>query len=409
MPIDDLEEPSSAELLPKSKETKNRPRIFAVLVFLLLAFMALFGYFFTDWFIKSKHVTGCGTIQKEEQQREIECPFSPEDVAELQREIDRLGGLNDQFVEQLAEYEDITNRLNASIEELKHQNEILSDSNDVYEELNGKLKASIEDLQEQNEFLADQVALYSNLNQDLNATSERLKDQVDRLEGEVYDLAAENDRLDDLVGALSNETEHLSEMGDLLRINVDRLESKVNELEVENNRLEALTSDLQSIASFLNETADNLGDAYDEVAAFLAEQISTNRVLVMETLENTYHQRVANWDCALTDNFALEEFSKDRNTPIPANSFSAVMEYVEERVLSDLCLDIDDFEQYMEQRYDGQDITTNRLVASVQRYTWNALDYYFPEGDDIGLSPQDWAAASFNCDNLSVNQQFMMP
>ena len=342
------------------------------------------------------------------QQEAVECPYTTEDVAVLQTEIDRLEDSNEELTDLLVEYQSINSNLNLSIEELKLQNQNLKDSNDAYAETNTGLNATLTELKDQNEFLAEQVEIYKELNGNTNTTAGRLQDQIDRLMEQVDELNGENDRLEGLVNSLSNETTHLSELNDLLQSNVDRLEEKVYELQDENDRLEVSITDLQSISSFLDETADNLGDAYDEVVAFLAEQISTNRVLVMETLENTYHQRVANWDCALRDHFVLEDFANDGSIPIPEDRFEAVMAYVEERVLSDLCLGNEDFEQYMGQRYEGQDITTNRLVTSVQRYTWSALDYYFPEGDNEGLTPEDWAAVEYDCGNLPIDKKFEM-
>ena len=125
-----------------------------------------------------------------------------------------------------------------------------------------------------------------------------------------------------------------------------------------------------------------------------------------EALQNTYHQRVANWDCALRDQFALEAFASDDNLAIPSDVINDVMDYVDERVLSDLCLDMDDFQNFLSDRYGNEDITTNRLVTSVQRYTWSALDYYFPEDGETGLTDEDWATADYECGNLATEQKY---
>jgi len=459
---DDDDEDESLSLVKKGATSDKDGRILvrksalALLVFLLIAFMALFGYFFAEWYMARKeaadeastfrgvgdipitvnNVTNDGgCVQEDEEEVVPDCPytfqdmealqleidrleellakqegddceFSLEDVLQLQQEIDRLEAANDQLADQLDDYADLNNLLNASIQELQVQNGILAANNDEYEALNGQLNASLAELREQNAFLAEQVDIYAGLNQDLNATAYHLEEQVDRLEGEVDELTLQNDRLEALVGSFSTETEHLSELGDLLQDNVDRLEDKIEDLMVENDRLEGLVADLQTVADFLDDAAQNLNESFDEVTAFLAEQISTNRFLVVENLQNTYHQRVANWDCALRDRFALEDFTRDGNMPIPDDIFPVVMLYVEERVLSDLCLDTSDFELYMSNRYNGEDITVNRLTTSVQRYTWDALDHYFPEADEDGVAPEAWAAAAYECGNLSPENQY---
>jgi chromosome segregation ATPase len=272
--------------------------------------------------------------------------------------------------------------------------------------LNNQLNDTIAELKGQNEFLEGQVDKFEELNKGLNATVDRLEGEVDRLEGEVTDLTDQNDRLEELVGSLSDETDHLSELNDLLQDNVDKLEDKISELETENDRLEKNIDDLETVVSFLDEVAGNIDETYEQISAFLAEQIKTNRFLVTEALENTFHQRVANWDCALRDQYALEEFANDDNIAIPEDRITGVLEYVDERVLSDLCLDKGDFNSYLEDEYTLNDVTIARLVTAVQKYTWDALDYYFPEEGETGLSDVDWADAKYDCGNLAANQKY---
>ena len=394
---------------------------FGSLVFLLLILTVTSAYFVSDWFVRGKpspaNVFGgendrnVPTTCQEQRQDAIDCEFSADDVLALEQEIDRLETANDVLAEQLDEYEMLNDRLNTSIQELREQNMILNENNNRYEELNDELSDNIDDLKEQNQFLKEQVDRYTNLNEQLNITSQELTSQVDRLEVQVDELSTQNDRLDDLVTQLSNETNNLEELNDQLTTNVNTLEIQIDELGNENDRLQSLVGDLQVVTSFLNETATNLDETYDDIAATLAEQITTNRVLVVESLQNTYHQRVLNWDCAFYDTFALEDFVDNGNLAIPDDKMNDVMEYVTNRVLDDLCLDTQDFISYMEMRYSNQDITTNRLLTSVQRYTWYALDYYFPEFSDNeqGLTPMNWANASYNCNNLeSMGKAFTM-
>lgn len=404
--IDD-EEPSlhsdSSTLLKgkqRSKFVMARKSTMAFLTFFLLASLAAFGYFFSEYMIQRQ--AGAAGCSKEQ----MNCPISQEDLENLQSEIDRLEQLNGQLSDQLEDYEEITNRLNASVEELKVQNEILTESNNVYEELNGRLNDTITELQGHNEFLAQQVETLTKNVEDLNATADRLEGEVDRLEDEVDNLETQNDRLEGLVDSLTNETSTLKNLTDVLQENVDRLEDKIGSLETENTRLEDNISNLETVVGFLDEVAGNIDETYEQLASFLAEQITTNRLLVTETLQNTYHQRVANWDCALRDTFVLEAFASDENLAIPNNLMSDVMDFVDERVLSDLCLDLNDFQNYLTDRYGNGDITTSRLVTSVQRYTWDALDYYFPEDGEEGLTGEDWATAEYDCGKLTVEQKF---
>lgn len=206
--------------------------------------------------------------------------------------------------------------------------------------------------------------------------------------------------------SLSNETDTLNELSNLLQSNVDRLEGDIETLEQENGRLEISIEDLKTVISFWDEVSGNFDDSYEEMAAFLANQIETNRFLVLESLENTYHQRVADWDCALRDQFALEPFANDDSVTIPGDQIDDVLLYVDERVLSDLCLDKGDFQKYLEDRYSMTEVTVGRLATSVQRYTWSAIDHYFPEDGEAGLNAEVWSEAEYDCGKLTVDQKY---
>lgn len=92
---------------------------------------------------------------------------------------------------------------------------------------------------------------------------------------------------------------------------------------------------------------------------------------------------------------------------IPGNRYNDVIDFVDERVLTELCLNRQDFVTFFEQRYIGQDLTVNGLVASVQRYTFDALEFYFPEEGEQGLSESEWASASYNCENLPQDLKYV--
>merc|ERR1711862_589887 len=120
-------------------------------------------------------------------------------------------------------------------------------------------------------------------------------------------------------------------------------------------------------------------------------------------------------DCAYRDMFRLDDFVNDDRLPIGAGSYPGVIEYVDERVLSELCLSTPDFEIYLDNRWVQQGVqppvlaTTNDLITSVQLYTMAAMDYYFPDrASEDGLSQTDWAEASHKCENLPPEKRFSM-
>jgi prefoldin subunit 5 len=272
--------------------------------------------------------------------------------------------------------------------------------------LNDQLNDTVAELKEQNQFLKEQVDTFADLNQDLNSTVIDLNNEVDRLEGQVSNFTKENDRLEDLVGSLSDETDTLTELSNVLQENVDRLKGEVGNLKTENGRLETSIDNLKTVIEFWGDVVGNIDNTYEEMTAFLAQQISTNRNLVLEALENTYHQRVADWDCGLRAQYALEPFAQDDSVSIPNDKYNEVIDFVNGRVLSDLCLSRSNFESYVTSRYPSGGISIDRLVTSVRRYTWDAIDHYFPEIGEDGLTPENWSMANFTCSSLMPSQKY---
>lgn len=108
----------STEKGGKSKFVLMRKSTLFFLAFLLLLFVVAFGYFFSEWMYErefnaaSKNGDKANCILEDE----VECPYTEEDMENLSAEIDRLEDLNSQLSNQLDDYEDLTIRLNASVE-----------------------------------------------------------------------------------------------------------------------------------------------------------------------------------------------------------------------------------------------------------------------------------------------------
>jgi len=325
----------------------------------------------------------------------------------LRREIEVLNGNVSGLFDSLNEHESLNNDLEASILELNRQNQILYDSNGRYSQLNAQLNESVSDLQAQNEFLAEQNEVFAGLNTDLNVTAGILTDEVSRLEESAHDLEVQNNRLNTLVVSLNDKIDSLSYLNERLDETTTELNSEVDRLSDENTRLEVLTTELSSIVSFLNETTVDADESFDAVTSFLSEQITAYRSVVLETLHNTYIQRVANWDCSFRDVFSDQGFIRNGAVPIPESVYMEVIDYIDDRILSNLCLGIVDFTNYLEFRYNERPATMNHLISGVEGYTTAALNHYFPDDEEAdGLTAENWAAAGYECDNLIQNQRF---
>jgi septal ring factor EnvC (AmiA/AmiB activator) len=268
----------------------------------------------------------------------------------------------------------------------------------------------------------------------------RLEEQVGRLSQEVDDLAYENTRYTLLNARLNETVVEYQSLNSQLNASTARLENLNLQLNQSNtvfaelnmqlsgqnqvysslNRqlnqtqaeLAAINDDLIAVVGFLNDTSINLQLNLKGLVAFLAEQIAVSRVLVLETLKNTYQQRSQNWDCGLRDYFSTEPFVYD-GTPINADNstnLSHLLGYVEDRLLADLCLDLSDLEVYLIQDMptnttDLGALTSDELLQGISRYVSLAMDYYFANNpvasSDDGVALEAWAEAVYQCRNLA--------
>ena len=252
---------------------------------------------------------------------------------------------------------------------------------------------------------------------------------MDRLSEEVDDLAEENDRYAFLNSQLNQTAQDYRVLNADLNASTSRLETlneQLNQsnavfLELNNQlsnqngiyadmnaQLNDTVEDLQLIAGFLNSTAVHLQQSFESISDYLAEQISVNRMLVLQTLKNTFQQRLQSLECAYLSYFRSEAFVLDSNNAVNATTLSLVLDYIQDQLLNDLCLSYEDFESYLRSNYghDGE-ITSNEILQGAFRYGTLALRFYFPgtssataENSNQGVSSDEWAAAFYQCTNL---------
>jgi outer membrane murein-binding lipoprotein Lpp/uncharacterized protein YukE len=308
----------------------------------------------------------------------------------------QIPGLN----EQIKRLEEQVDRLEAQVDRLEVEVDRLGEQNDRYETLNAAFNQTLSGLLEVNEELEGQV--------------NRLEGEVGRLGSEVDDLEEENDRYEQINGDLNMTVIEIQGINDDLRSTVASLDNSVNELNStvadlelinqelreENQRFSDLNGELHTIASYLNETATDLNETYQELATSLAEQITANRVIVLQTLQNTYSQQVSFWDCSFRDVFRGQPFVVNEDLLI-GSALSTVLEYVEERVLSELCINTTDFTSYLDSSYGLNFVSSNQLYQGVAVYTSLVLSFYYPTGGEEGLTPDEWANAGYSCESVT--------
>lgn len=333
-----------------------------------------------------------------------------ETVKELETQVDRLEVAVTELESQVDRYEAENEKLEENLEEFATQNEQLKLSNALYAKLTTRLNNTVYELEEQNDILEANNEEYARLNTELNSTAMVLEDEVDALEMAIDDIgetALAAARIND---EFLDEAQVLEGLNGTLSEQVDAINSVIIDMNGEIGRLQDLVDELRTILSFLDEAADDIGESYEDIAAFLADQIETNQNILMETLQNTYQQTAAGWVCSFQSFFAGDAFIDNPDSPIGVANYPDVIEYVEDNVLVPLCLDTSDFEAFLAENNGlanpPVDVTANQLVSSVSEYTTAALNYYFPDEGELGLTYDDWAAAEYQCSGLPDGQKF---
>lgn len=319
-------------------------------------------------------------------------------VTRLEGEVDRLAQENDRFAE-------LNNELNQTVEEFRLLNDDLNSTVVELKDVTGGFNMTNEALIERVSELAAGNDVFAGLNDELDSTTTRLEQEVAFFETAINELILENDNLSDLTDTLDVVTEQLGDITEEQSSTLNGIASVLNEISTENARLEALNSDLLTIVGFLDDTSAGLGNSLDQISGFLADQIVANEVLVVENLESAYRQKFQCWDCDYLDRFREEAFVQDFSVPIA--DLSKVVAYADNRVLSELCLNADNFDQYLRQLYPDGDVSTDRLFSGLSSYVNEALAFYFPNdiasvgnGEGAGVSLQAWKDASYDCQNL---------
>jgi DNA repair exonuclease SbcCD ATPase subunit len=333
-------------------------------------------------------------------------------VDRLSSEVDRLENEVDRFSNETNKLSDINDELELNIANYTIQNILLNFSLATYAQLNEELNETVVLLEMQVDKLEDQVTLYEMLNDDLNETARELTLKVDDLASLNRQISETNGQLWIAIEQLSNETSELSVLNEELNNTVSELGNQIARMAAEIDRLENISLNLATLVGFINKTALEFDETFDAFSAKIAQQIDYNRALVIETLENLYKQRTAFWDCDFREYFLTEQFVQNRWVPIGKEMYPRVLAYIEERILSDLCLSTSNFEEFLGYEFVGSldrrfNISFNELQRAVGLYTDNAENYFFPSGNATGVLPSTWAAADYKCANLPPDAMYL--
>ena len=326
---------------------------------------------------------------------------------------DQIEELNDNInnLENLMETQSQHNdELDGSTTQLQMEVARLTAANEEYQRLNDRLESNIKDLQTSNTELQRQNQIVVGLNGDLMNTKQKLDTEIEELKEENTKLEETISNLNTAVDELDNQVNGLQTTNEQLKTSIEDLTLELDRTELQITELQNINDGLQTIASYIEESSQGLDETYEELTQYLAEQITVYREVAKSTLQNIYTQRVALWDCAFRDTFAEEPFATANggNIPIPRRKFEEdVLEYIDERVLSELCVSKNSFKDYLEDIFVDPVYTTNHLISGLNSYTNLVLDFYFPPDDnEEGLSSDIWAEAGYDCEKLPQGKQF---
>ena len=345
-----------------------------------------------------------------------------EQVLRLNSEIDRLSDENDR-------YENLNDRLNGTVWELEGVADNLNLTVYELEDVAFQLNITKDELIQEINTLQSRNQEYQLLNQGLSTNVEQLANEVQYFQNSLQSLTDEHT-------VLKNTTTSLQELANQFAnttINQNEtlavLKQTLEGFAYENDRLEKFNTDLMDGLTYLNTTLQNgIDTSIEEITLVLGQQVQQQQLMTLKQLEISYIQMIENWDCNYRDVFNNEIYGQNYDAAITDNNILplAVSDYVNERVLSKLCLDIYDFSNYLNtQQYTDGIITSNQLIRSTILYTNEAMKYYFPititdsiggEGsggdgdgnDEAVISSSSSSSSRSSSSNVAINNDEMM-
>jgi len=329
------------------------------------------------------------------------------EVNRLENEINRLSNEVDNLGEQNNRKRSINGNLSTKYDDLIKTNlnlqKVANNLNgelDILMETNSELKGEVVELRARNDN-------FSRNNSDLEQTEKTLNETLDIFNEELKDLIFQSSSLFNVTGDLEDLTEKLAKAD--LNGTVSELNDSLNNVTTQVNQMEMLHSDLVTVIAYLGNGTEGLTKSLGEINdTFIEDSVDFNAESATGSVDTLMKKIKRNCFCDNRHNYGIvfknETWAQNEDSPI--DNVDAVITYVNECALKELCLDSSNFKAYLLERYSSP--TTVDLESEFTNYTNEALDFYYPEKDDNGLSLQDWEDATFNCEKLPDNKRYFM-
>ena len=353
-------------------------------------------------------------------------------VGEFELQNDELAYENNRLNKQI-------NILSNEIETLLNQVNEMEQENEIFKNANNELQRNVTAISLTNERLIEQNNDFRDMNIELNLTNQRFETLIQKVVEENIDLRRSNDQMEVLNNDLNTEVNRLSVLtmnmtirleeftslnqeleynvitldnaNLLLNDKIDALNISIQDLTQQNSKFQSLNADLISLVSFLDATGQEIEDSMEDVITYLSMTIDVYRSLALRDLEIEYQTSVRNFAYELNIFHGNEDFLKRPNSPIK-DRYKIVRQFLNTRVLSTVCADLNDFENYMFAKNDIADdknaatLTLHQILNALEGYVALLHDFYFPDGEIVGetsISIFDWERANFHCEELPSN------
>jgi hypothetical protein len=190
----------------------------------------------------------------------------------------------------------------------------------------------------------------------------------------------------------------------------------VEELKTQNDELDNINKELTLIHAFFIQTGIDIDSTLEQLTGYLSNEINDNMVLVLLSLEHSYQNVFKYWTArgSFDSRFGEKSWIQDKDSPIGSNDYEKFMEFVDEHVVSELCADRTDFENFLATDpvvgYDGfappVNLSFHSIRGGVERYFAALMDHYFSFTGN-GVSKIQWMEANFDCVNLPTDVRFI--
>ena len=325
-------------------------------------------------------------------------------VNDLEDQVNRLEVQRKRLQVENDRFETSNDILNASIARFRRQNEILRETSAFLNASVYELEAQIDELEIVNDELRNITDDIGAQNDILDATNQLLADDVAELRDYVTDLDARYEELIVIQRDLESNVTFFEQENDQLNKMALELEQLQLVAEQENDELQANLIELDTITTWLNASVQGTDEELAVAANDLSASIAENRFFGIEATHLEYQDFLHGWDCLMSDLYP-PQFSNP-TALIDAAPLADMLNYMstDTGLVTLICLDDADYRLYLDTRFDTTtpNITTRQYVLGTNAYGLAALAYMFPNDPaNGGLSPADWEAADYNCDNIT--------